>query len=107
MGSEQASSWVRGQEVSETALWNVNHKLNRALCMLLFVCCFSAWKVSSTPTVHKCCAAGDGAGVGKGRQIAALIKQHFNDGGRRALWVSVSSGGRVWKPGRAGTQAQA
>ncbi|PSC70731.1 strawberry notch [Micractinium conductrix] len=34
---------------------------------------------------------GDGAGVGKGRQIAALIKQHFNDGGRRALWVSVSS----------------
>ncbi|KAL4451948.1 hypothetical protein ABPG75_007610 [Micractinium tetrahymenae] len=38
---------------------------------------------------------GDGAGVGKGRQIAALIKQHFNDGGRRALWVSVSSDLRI------------
>ena len=33
---------------------------------------------------------GDGAGVGKGRQIAALIKQHWHDGGRRILWVSVS-----------------
>lgn len=33
---------------------------------------------------------GDGAGVGKGRQIAALIKQHFAEGGTRALWVSVS-----------------
>jgi hypothetical protein len=32
-----------------------------------------------------------GAGVGKGRQIAGLIKQHWNDGGRRALWVSVSA----------------
>lgn len=30
--------------------------------------------------------------VGKGRQIAALIKQHWADGGRRALWVSVSAG---------------
>jgi hypothetical protein len=33
---------------------------------------------------------GDGAGVGKGRQIAALIKQHFAEGGTRALWISVS-----------------
>ena len=36
-----------------------------------------------------------GAGVGKGRQIAALIKQHWADGGRRALWVSVSADLRV------------
>ncbi|GAB4819275.1 hypothetical protein N2152v2_006321 [Parachlorella kessleri] len=34
---------------------------------------------------------GDGAGVGKGRQIAALIKQHWHDGGRRIMWVSVSN----------------
>ncbi|KAK9815574.1 hypothetical protein WJX72_006088 [[Myrmecia] bisecta] len=34
---------------------------------------------------------GDGAGVGKGRQIAALIKEHWRTGGRRALWVSVSN----------------
>jgi len=33
--------------------------------------------------------------VGKGRQIAALIKQHWADGGRRALWVSVSAGAPV------------
>jgi len=33
---------------------------------------------------------GDGAGVGKGRQIAALIKQHWIEGGRCVLWVSVS-----------------
>ena len=35
--------------------------------------------------------ASAGAGVGKGRQIAALIKQHWAEGGRRALWVSVSA----------------
>ena len=29
--------------------------------------------------------------MGKGRQIAALMRQHFHDGGRRALWVSVST----------------
>ena len=35
---------------------------------------------------------GDGAGVGKGRQIAALIKEHFRSKlGNRALWVSVSN----------------
>ncbi|EFN55772.1 hypothetical protein CHLNCDRAFT_51983 [Chlorella variabilis] len=34
---------------------------------------------------------GDGAGVGKGRQIGGLIKQHWADGGRRVLWVSVSA----------------
>ena len=34
---------------------------------------------------------GDGAGVGKGRTIAACIKEHFAEGhGTRALWVSVS-----------------
>ena len=38
------------------------------------------------------CLQGDGAGVGKGRQIAALFKDHFRkSGGRntRGLWVSV------------------
>ncbi len=35
---------------------------------------------------------GDGAGVGKGRQIAALFKDHFRKNGghnTRGLWVSV------------------
>ena len=34
---------------------------------------------------------GDGAGVGKGRQIAALIREHWNCGRRRILWLSVST----------------
>ena len=34
---------------------------------------------------------GDGAGVGKGRQIAGLIYEHYRSSGRRVLWVSVSS----------------
>ena len=29
--------------------------------------------------------------MGKGRQIAALIRQHHHEGGRRTLWVSVST----------------
>ena len=33
---------------------------------------------------------GDGAGVGKGRQIAANIIEHWRQGRRRILWVSVS-----------------
>eukprot|EP00873_Tetraselmis_striata_P001668 jgi/Tetstr1/421932/TSEL_012831.t1 len=33
----------------------------------------------------------DGAGVGKGRQIAGLIAEHWRTGGRRALWLSVST----------------
>jgi hypothetical protein len=33
---------------------------------------------------------GDGAGVGKGRTIAGLVKQHWNNGGRYILWLSVS-----------------
>lgn len=32
-----------------------------------------------------------GAGVGKGRQIAALIKEFLLCGGQRVLWVSVSN----------------
>lgn len=38
------------------------------------------------------CLQGDGAGVGKGRQIAALFKDHFRKSGggnTRGLWVSV------------------
>lgn len=34
---------------------------------------------------------GDGAGVGKGRQIAALALEHYKTGGRRTLWISVSN----------------
>ncbi|MEW5318589.1 MAG: hypothetical protein WDW38_009802 [Sanguina aurantia] len=34
---------------------------------------------------------GDGAGVGKGRQIAALIKEFRATGGKRVLWVSTSA----------------
>ncbi|GIM01409.1 hypothetical protein Vretimale_6229 [Volvox reticuliferus] len=34
---------------------------------------------------------GDGAGVGKGRQIAAVIKEFWATGGRRVLWVSTSN----------------
>ena len=34
---------------------------------------------------------GDGAGVGKGRQIAAMIKEHHAQGGKRTLWLSVSN----------------
>ncbi|KXZ54936.1 hypothetical protein GPECTOR_3g106 [Gonium pectorale] len=34
---------------------------------------------------------GDGAGVGKGRQIAAVIKEFWATGGRRVLWVSTST----------------
>ncbi|KAH7622457.1 putative Protein FORGETTER 1 [Nannochloris sp. 'desiccata'] len=33
---------------------------------------------------------GDGAGVGKGRTIAGLVKQHWNNGGNYILWLSVS-----------------
>lgn len=34
---------------------------------------------------------GDGAGVGKGRQIAAMIKEEHARGGTRTLWLSVSN----------------
>ncbi|KAG2496515.1 hypothetical protein HYH03_005339 [Edaphochlamys debaryana] len=34
---------------------------------------------------------GDGAGVGKGRQIAAIIKEYWATGGRKVLWVSTSN----------------
>lgn len=34
---------------------------------------------------------GDGAGVGKGRQIAALILEHRLNKGRRCLWLSTSN----------------
>eukprot|EP00976_Prorocentrum_cordatum_P092381 1188909-Prorocentrum_minimum.AAC.1 len=35
--------------------------------------------------------AGDGTGVGKGRQIAGVLVEHWRSGGRRALWLSVST----------------
>ena len=34
---------------------------------------------------------GDGAGVGKGRQIAGLVYEHYRSSGRRALWVRYIS----------------
>eukprot|EP00208_Stichococcus_sp_RCC1054_P000099 CAMPEP_0206143488 /NCGR_PEP_ID=MMETSP1473-20131121/20743_1 /ASSEMBLY_ACC=CAM_ASM_001109 /TAXON_ID=1461547 /ORGANISM="Stichococcus sp, Strain RCC1054" /LENGTH=921 /DNA_ID=CAMNT_0053538919 /DNA_START=201 /DNA_END=2963 /DNA_ORIENTATION=+ len=34
---------------------------------------------------------GDGAGVGKGRQIAGIVLDNFARGRRRALWLSTSS----------------
>ena len=34
---------------------------------------------------------GDGAGVGKGRQIAGMIKEEHARGGTRTLWMSVSN----------------
>jgi len=34
---------------------------------------------------------GDGAGVGKGRQIAGLVYEHRRRGGSRVLWVSTSA----------------
>jgi hypothetical protein len=34
---------------------------------------------------------GDGTGVGKGREIAAIILDNWNRGRKKALWVSVSS----------------
>ncbi|KAH8098990.1 hypothetical protein JL720_1963 [Aureococcus anophagefferens] len=34
---------------------------------------------------------GDGAGMGKGRQLAGIIAQHWNEGVERHLWVSVSN----------------
>ena len=34
---------------------------------------------------------GDGAGVGKGRQIAGIIMDNYARGRRRAVWVSTSS----------------
>ncbi len=33
---------------------------------------------------------GDGAGVGKGRQLAGCAYEHWATGGRRVLWLSVS-----------------
>lgn len=33
---------------------------------------------------------GDGAGLGKGRQISALLYEHFRGHGKRAVWLSVS-----------------
>ena len=38
---------------------------------------------------------GDGAGVGKGRQIAGAAYEHWRTGGRRVLWVSVNSDLRI------------
>jgi hypothetical protein len=34
---------------------------------------------------------GDGAGVGKGRQIAGIIYENFIRGRRRAVWLSASA----------------
>jgi len=36
---------------------------------------------------------GDGAGVGKGRQISAVILDNYARGRRKSVWVSTSTGG--------------
>ena len=38
---------------------------------------------------------GDGAGVGKGRQLAGLAYEHWLTGGKRIVWLSVSSDLRI------------
>ena len=56
--------------------------------------------LTHSTSTQKCCAGnragfflGDGAGVGKGRQIAAIIKEEHKRSGptTRALWLSVSN----------------
>lgn len=37
-----------------------------------------------------CC--GDGTGVGKGREIAGIIMDNFNQGRRRAIWITEKAG---------------
>ena len=34
---------------------------------------------------------GDGAGVGKGRSIAGIIYDNWNQGRQKAIWLSVSN----------------
>ena len=34
---------------------------------------------------------GDGVGLGKGRQLAGIILDNWNQGRKRHLWVSVSA----------------
>eukprot|EP00955_Chlamydomonas_euryale_P031878 334431-Chlamydomonas_euryale.AAC.1 len=39
----------------------------------------------------RCVYPGDGAGVGKGRQIAGVVIDSYVRGRRNAVWVSISS----------------
>jgi hypothetical protein len=62
--------------------------LTTSLALLLHACCSHA--TGSRPGFF----LGDGAGVGKGRQIAALVKDYWaSRSGKqhRILWVSVSA----------------
>ena len=43
------------------------------------------------PAVRKGFFLGDGAGVGKGRQLAGIIYENWQAGRHRHLWISVSS----------------
>lgn len=52
------------------------------------LCATDAWKVGHVLS-NRCLLQG--AGVGKGRQIAALIKEFMATGGKRILWVSTSA----------------
>ena len=51
---------------------------------------FESWQPSSV-SARPGFFLGDGAGVGKGRQAAALIYENHLHGRRRHLWVSFSS----------------
>jgi hypothetical protein len=57
----------------------------------LVPCCLHGPATGSRPGFF----LGDGAGVGKGRQIAALVKDYWlsrsSSKARRILWVSVSA----------------
>lgn len=68
-------------ETSETSLYLPryipSYVFPVASCLLIFL--------------HKSVTAQQGAGVGKGRQIAALTKEFMKTGGKRVLWVSTSS----------------
>lgn len=44
---------------------------------------------------HKLFFAGDGAGVGKGRTIAAIIYENYMQHRKKAIWLSVSNDLRV------------
>lgn len=47
---------------------------------------------TSTDNEKACpCTTGDGAGVGKGRQIAGMIADNFSRGRTQHVWLSTSS----------------
>jgi hypothetical protein len=58
---------------------------------VISACEAHSWHIHGNENFRAGFALGDGAGVGKGRQIAAIILNSFVRGCSRALWLSVSS----------------